>query len=168
MPLSKIIFFYIYPPVENLTIISLSSQVYCILELLRDAFQSKISVLQIILEVKKKQEKRKMSNGDIIEIFFPFFPLILSMQALKVESGYICLIVGIFLVSIIPFCYTIAWCFSRNAKISGMSEIVHSNSRVMLPGEVFFQVEDKEKLEKYHCRKRLYVFILQCLIIVSM
>lgn len=34
----------------------LSIAVYCILELLRDAFQSKVSILKIILEVKKSTE----------------------------------------------------------------------------------------------------------------
>ncbi|EAL38824.1 AGAP011953-PA, partial [Anopheles gambiae str. PEST] len=53
--------------------------VYCILELLRDAFHTKVSFLQLILE------------------------------ALKVESGYICLIAIFFLISLIPLCYTIAW-----------------------------------------------------------
>lgn len=36
----------------------LSVAVYCILELLRDAFQSKVSMLKIILEVEKSTELR--------------------------------------------------------------------------------------------------------------
>jgi phosphotransferase system glucose/maltose/N-acetylglucosamine-specific IIC component len=94
------------------------------------------------------------------------FSLLFGWQALKVESGYICLIVVIFLVSIIPFCYTIAWCFSRNVKLkaaNGVSDIVPAR-----PGEVFFQDEGKERLDKYHCRKRILVFVLQCFIVVSM
>lgn len=102
-----------------------------------------------------------------------FYPLIIeiSLQALKVESGFICLIVIIFLISLIPFCYTIAWCFSRNVKLraaNGVSDIVQASARVVLPEDVILRDEGKEKLNKYYCRKRVYVFILQCFVIVSM
>lgn len=112
--------------------------------------------------------KIKMPSGNRNWIVFL---LSSSLQALKVESGYICLVAVIFLVSVIPFCYTIAWCFSRNVKLkasNGVSDIVQASARVVLPGEVLFQDECKEKLDKYHCRKRVYVFILQCFIVVSM
>lgn len=87
-------------------------------------------------------------------------------QALKVESGYICLLVVIFLISIIPLCYTIAWCFSRNVKLkaaNGVSDIVLAR-----PGEAVYHDEGKTKLDKYHCRKRILVFVLQCFIVLSM
>ncbi|CRL05775.1 CLUMA_CG018802, isoform A [Clunio marinus] len=117
------------------------SLIFCILELLRDAVQSKVSILQIILE------------------------------ALKVESGYICLLVIIFLISLIPFCYTIAWCCSRNIKLKAendMRDIVHSSAHMVLPSDVRVQEERKEKLNKYHCRKRVRVFILQCFTFASL
>jgi hypothetical protein len=93
------------------------------------------------------------------------------LQALKVESGYICLIVIIFLISLIPFVFTIAWCFSRNVKLkatNGVSDIVQASARVVLPEEIILQDESKEKLNKYHCRKRVFVFVLQCFVIISM
>ena len=90
------------------------------------------------------------------------------MQALKVESGYICLIIVIFLISIIPFCYTIAWCFQRNVKMDGLRNIVQTSARIVLPDHVIFQNDGKEKLKKYNCRKRIYAVSLQGLIILSM
>lgn len=86
------------------------------------------------------------------------------LQALKVESGYICLIVVIFLISITPLCYTIAWCFSRNVKLKAANGV----SDMARPAELVFQDEGKEKLDKFHCRKRVLVFILQCFIVMSM
>lgn len=90
------------------------------------------------------------------------------MQALKVESGYICLIIALFLISIIPFCYTIAWCFSRNLKMNGVRSVVQTSARIVLPDQVVFENDGKEKLQKYNCRKRVYVIFLQCLIVFSM
>lgn len=93
----------------------------------------------------------------------------LSSQALKVESGYICLIVVIFLISIVPLCYTFAWCFSRNAGMKEASGVRDTlQARVALPGELTSQVNAKRKLDKYHCRKRVLVFVLQCFILASM
>lgn len=95
--------------------------------------------------------------------------LFLSSQALKVESGYICLIIAIFLISIIPLCYTFAWCFSRNAgmkEASGVRDIVQA--RLALPGELSSQDNAKRKLLKYHCRKRFFVFVLQFFILTCM
>lgn len=87
-------------------------------------------------------------------------------QALKVESGYICLIVVIFLISILPFCYTIAWCFSRNVKLKVVSgNILQMSSRGASEGGAS---EERENTRKYHCRKRVYVFILQCFVVLSM
>lgn len=89
-------------------------------------------------------------------------------QALKVESGYICLIVVIFLISILPFCYTIAWCFSRNVKlkvVSGRNDILQMSSRAASADDVD---GERENIRKYHCRKRVYVFVLQCFVILSM
>lgn len=94
--------------------------------------------------------------------------LISEMQALKVESGYICLIIAIFIVSIIPFCYTIAWCFSRNAKMNGVRSVVQTSARIVLPDQVVFQNDGKEKLKKYNRRKRVYVVLLLGLIVLSM
>lgn len=93
------------------------------------------------------------------------------MQALKVEAGFICLLVVIFLVSVIPLCYTIAWCFSRNVKLkatNGVRDIVQASARVIMPSDGLLHIECKEKLDKYHCRKRIYVFILHCFIVISM
>jgi hypothetical protein len=111
-----------------------SPPVYCILELLRDAFHSKVSILQIILEVNAERNLTTKT----------FSPLVIEMtlQALKVESGYICLIVIIFLISLIPFCYTIAWCFSRNVKLkaaNGVSDIVQASARAVLPEDVMLR-----------------------------
>lgn len=114
-----------------------------------------MSVLRIILEVSSGAGlERKSWNGI----------LCVSLQALKVESGYICLIVLIFLVSIIPLCYTIVWCFSRNVKLKAVNGV----SDMARPAELVFGDEGKEKLDKFHCRKRVLVFILQCLVVLSM
>lgn len=94
-----------------------------------------------------------------------------SLQALKVESGYIILLLVIFLISVVPVCYTIAWCYLRNVKLKAngsVSVVVQANAQGVLPGEILFQGEYKKKLYKYHCRKRVYVFVLQCLIVVTM
>ena len=100
-----------------------------------------------------------------------FLVIEIPLQALKVESGFICLIIIIFFISLIPFCYTIAWCFSRNVKLktaNGVSDIVQASARVVLPDEIILRGEGKDKLNKYYCRKRVYVFILQCFVVISM
>ncbi|KAG5671584.1 hypothetical protein PVAND_001777 [Polypedilum vanderplanki] len=109
--------------------------IYCILELLRDVFHSKVSIFRIILE------------------------------ALKMESGFICLILIIFLLSTFPLGYTISWFCSKNIKMrgNGVNDFIRSNS---LPNDLIFHEECREKLEKLNCRRRIYVFILEFFVCV--
>lgn len=59
MPLSKMRFLFARRDVYSQFS---ASSVYCILELLRDAFQSKVSAMQIILEVNDETTS-EMSNA---------------------------------------------------------------------------------------------------------
>ncbi|XP_035892122.1 prominin-1-like isoform X1 [Anopheles stephensi] len=101
--------------------------VYCILELLRDAFHTKVSFLQLILE------------------------------ALKVESGYICLIAIFFLISLIPLCYTIAWGCAKEPDDD------------LNPGptvDAIIQAEELSLEESLHCRKSFLGLMLQVVILL--
>ncbi|XP_062559177.1 prominin-1 isoform X2 [Armigeres subalbatus] len=96
-------------------------------ELLRDAFHARVSFLQLI------------------------------MEALKVESGYICLIAIFFLVSLIPLCYTIAWGCSKTADDD------------INPGPTVDAVIHAEELsleESLQCRRSFLGLMLQIIILL--
>uniref|UniRef100_A0A182M467 Uncharacterized protein n=1 Tax=Anopheles culicifacies TaxID=139723 RepID=A0A182M467_9DIPT len=96
-------------------------------ELLRDAFHTKVSFFQLILE------------------------------ALKVESGYICLIAIFFLVSLIPLCYTIAWGCAKEPDDD------------LNPGptvDAIIQAEELSLEESLHCRKSFLGLMLQVVILL--
>ncbi|XP_053678459.1 prominin-1 [Anopheles nili] len=101
--------------------------VYCLLELLRDAFHTKVSFLHLILE------------------------------ALKVESGYICLIAIFFLISLIPLCYTIAWGCAKEPDDD------------LNPGptvDAIMQAEELSLEESLHCRKSFLALMLQVVMLL--
>lgn len=60
-------------------------KINCQTELLKDAFMSKVSIFQLVLE------------------------------ALKVESGFILLVTVFFLVALVPFCVTLGWLCSNSS-----------------------------------------------------
>ncbi|KFB49997.1 hypothetical protein ZHAS_00018038 [Anopheles sinensis] len=96
-------------------------------ELLRDAFHTKVSFLQLILE------------------------------ALKVESGYICLIAIFFLISLIPLCYTIAWGCAKEPDDD------------LNPGptvDAIIQAEELSLEESLHCRRSFLWLMLQVIILL--
>ncbi|XP_052862856.1 prominin-1 [Anopheles cruzii] len=96
-------------------------------ELLRDAFHTKVSFLHLILE------------------------------ALKVESGYICLIAIFFLISLIPLCYTIAWGCAKEPDDD------------LNPGptvDAIIQAEELSLEESLHCRKSFLGLVLQVIILL--
>ncbi|XP_062711894.1 prominin-1 isoform X1 [Aedes albopictus] len=101
--------------------------VYCILELLRDAFHTRVSFLQLI------------------------------MEALKVESGYICLIAIFFLVSLIPLCYTIAW---------GCSKTVDEDINPGPTVDAVIQAEELSLEESLQCRRSCLGLTLQVIILL--
>ncbi|XP_065083969.1 prominin-1-A isoform X1 [Ochlerotatus camptorhynchus] len=101
--------------------------VYCILELLRDAFHTRVSFLQLI------------------------------MEALKVESGYICLIAIFFLISLIPLCYTIAWGCSKS-----VDEDINAGPTV----DAIIQAEELSLEESLQCRRSFLGLMLQVIILL--
>ncbi|XP_035784640.1 prominin-1-A-like isoform X2 [Anopheles albimanus] len=96
-------------------------------ELLRDAFHTKVSFFHLILE------------------------------ALKVESGYICLIAIFFLVSLIPLCYTIAW---------GCAKEPEDNLNPGPTVDAIIQAEELSLEETLHCRKSFLGLMLQVIILL--
>ncbi|XP_058830362.1 prominin-1 isoform X2 [Topomyia yanbarensis] len=96
-------------------------------ELLRDAFHTRVSFLQLI------------------------------MEALKVESGYICLIAIFFLISLIPLCYTIAWGCSKTAE-----DDLNSGPTV----DAIIQAEELSLEESLKCRRRVLSLTLQIIILL--
>ncbi|ETN67695.1 hypothetical protein AND_000415 [Anopheles darlingi] len=96
-------------------------------ELLRDAFHTKVSFFHLILE------------------------------ALKVESGYICLIAIFFLVSLIPLCYTIAW---------GCAKEPDDNLNPGPTVDAIIQAEELSLEETLHCRKSFLGLMLQVIILL--
>ena len=104
-----------------------SIEVFCILELLRDALHTKVSVLHLIFE------------------------------ALKVESGYICLIGVFLLVSLIPLGYTIAWgCAKRSDDDLNPGPTV----------DAIIQAEELSLEESLNCRKSFLGLFLQIIILL--
>ncbi|XP_038112149.1 prominin-1 isoform X1 [Culex quinquefasciatus] len=101
--------------------------VYCILELLRDAFHTRVSFLQLILE------------------------------ALKVESGYICLIAIFFLISLIPLCYTIAWGCSKPSD-----DDLNAGPTV----DAIIQAEELSLEDSLKCRRGFLSLTLQIIILL--
>ncbi|XP_055627001.1 prominin-1 isoform X2 [Toxorhynchites rutilus septentrionalis] len=96
-------------------------------ELLRDAFYTRVSVVQLIVE------------------------------ALKVESGYICLIAIFFLISLIPFCYTMAWCCS-----AAVDDDINPGPTV----DAIIQAEELSLEESLKCRKSFLGLVLQVVILL--
>lgn len=81
------------------------------------------------------------------------------MQALKVESGYICLIAIFFLISLIPLCYTIAWGCAKEPDDD------------LNPGptvDAIIQAEELSLEESLHCRKSFLGLMLQVVILLLM
>lgn len=77
------------------------------------------------------------------------------------ESGFICLILLIFLISIFPFVYTLAWFCSKNVRLK--SRLVSDMTR----NDAIFQNECKQKIEKFHCQKKSLIVVLQFLVTFS-
>lgn len=121
----------------------------CILEVLKEAFHFKVPLIQLILEVKVRALPPANSNR-ISEHTFSAF------QALKLETGFICLIIVFTLISIIPLCTIIIWGCSRDGKESGeppRSEEDHSRLEAL--------VSFDENIDStLHCR-RTFQFFLQ-------
>ncbi|XP_055534148.1 prominin-1 isoform X1 [Wyeomyia smithii] len=101
--------------------------VYCILELLRDAFHTRVSFLELI------------------------------MEALKVESGYICVIAIFFLISLIPLCYTIAWGCSKRED-----DDINAGPTV----DAIIQAEELSLEESLKCRRSFLSLSLQIIILL--
>ena len=121
-------------------------------------------------EVTERIPKLSFITVKINVFFFQFLHAVEFNKALKMESGYICLILIIFLISIIPLGYTISWFCSKSIhiKASSVSDIMHTNSQVILPNDIIFHDDYRDKLDKLNCRKKICVFILQFLVTICM
>lgn len=81
------------------------------------------------------------------------------LQALKVESGYICLIAIFFLISLIPLCYTIAWGCSKPSD-----DDLNAGPTV----DAIIQAEELSLEDSLKCRRGFLSLTLQIIILLLM
>lgn len=82
-------------------------------------------------------------------------------QALKVETGYIILIVIFFLVAVIPLGYALAWCCSKTILTDDNGNGINHESTQSLSDELTYE-------ETLDCRKKVLGLFLQIIILVLM
>lgn len=100
------------------------------IDLLKDAFLSKVSIFQLILET------------------------------LKVESGFIFLVVVFILVALIPFCITLGWLCSN-------SSCTHKDEFNETPVDTLMTIDESWE-DEINCTKRGLSFLLQIIILFLM
>lgn len=94
------------------------------------------------------------------------------IQALKIESGFICLIALFFLVSLIPLSILLAWGCSTTTSTSHTNRSspcrVDSSEDCGVPPSDSLQALDETISNALHCRRRLLQFLVQVVILMLM
>lgn len=117
----------------------------CVLEMLKNVIHSKVTLTELILEVNFKHFFDLGRNTKL--------KLLLRLQALKIESGFIGLIVISLFISVIPLCTTIVWICSSENNHHGRDERPSSD------GEAVINFE--ETIDKTLRYRRTLQFFLQ-------
>lgn len=94
------------------------------------------------------------------------------IQALKIESGFICLIALFFVVSLIPLSILLAWGCSKAVPPSNLTQSspcrVDSSEDCGVPPSDSLQALDETISNALHYRRRLLQFLVQVVILLLM
>lgn len=146
----------------------------CFLELLRDVFQSNVSITKLVLEVR-------ILNFCMDEflLFANLFSLILLKlrgflfittswivrvnQALKIESGFIGLMTIFSFISIIPLCSVLIWSCSSDKRPP--ARLAHRSS---FDDDIQPNIALDDHIDSTFCCRRILQFLLQILTLFLM
>lgn len=100
------------------------------------------------------------------------------MQALKIESGFICLIAIFFIVSTVPIIFLLIWACSSTTNTPIGSQVKYEAHRLESPDTIdgrivdatigSLQNIDENISSALHCRRRVLQFFVQVCILLLM
>lgn len=80
-------------------------------------------------------------------------------QALKVESGFICLMAIFLLIALIPICTVLVWCCSSNKSDDIMMQMHQTNGDDEMQTNPIISFEDTNNDSTFYCRRVLQFFL---------
>lgn len=137
--------------------------------MLKDVFQSKVTLVQLILEVyplSQSQSRQSCCLHPHVTHAHTMRPLsvLCSLQALTIETGLICLVMFILLISLMPLCTIIIWACSNEKGNDYIERALNAEDESRVDSIVAFE----ETIDKtMHCR-RIFQFLLQFFSVILM
>lgn len=146
------------------------SAVNCMLEMLKDVFQSKVTLVQLVLEVfsierkcqsnfmLRPQADKTIGQNAHLHTFSVF------LQAMKMETGLICLVMIILFISLMPLCTISIWACLNESGDDYAERTLNGNDERRIDSIVAFE----ETIDRtMHCR-RVFQFFLQFFSVILM
>lgn len=92
---------------------------------------------------------------------------------MRIEYGFICFAFIVFLMSIFPFCWSMIWCLTHNLNSSMMNDGVmdfssSSSQQQSIENDAMVLEDLKMKIVKITFRKRIYVVILETIVLTTL
>lgn len=101
-----------------------------------------------------------ISQINCVSKIFYFISFIYSpKQALKVESGFICLMVIFLLIALIPICTVLVWCCSSDKSDDILMQMHQTNGGDEIQTNPIMSFDDTNIDSTFYCRRVLQFFL---------